>query len=278
MRNDDATEPRLELAAERLRRDSMMDRNIAGRYDITSVIGSGGMGTVYLAKQRGLNRSVAVKVLRKDLRVDPETATRFHREAHTLSLLTHPNTVRVFDFGETEDGRLYIVMELLHGKLLTQAKFREEEDGVIRAVRVTRQILGALAEAHSKGVIHRDLKPDNIFLADVDGHTEPIVKVLDFGIAKIVAGDPHIDQLETQKGTVFGTPRYMSPEQAQGRQLDGRSDLYGVGVLLYEMLAGRAPFNDPDAVVVMAKHIREPAPPLAEIAPGLDLPRNSMKW
>jgi serine/threonine-protein kinase len=230
---------------------------IAGKYRIVERVGQGGMGTVYRAVQAGLNRDVAVKILKRELNVDRDTVARFHREANAMSLLTHANTVRVYDFGQTDDGLLYLVMELLEGELITERIRRLGVLDVNEAIRFTQQILRSLAEAHRKAIVHRDLKPDNIFVARVDGQEEPVIKVLDFGIAKVVAPDRRVDQFETQAGTVFGTPRYMSPEQAQGGTLDGRSDLYSVGTLLYQMLTGRAPFVDDDAVVVMAKHIRE---------------------
>jgi hypothetical protein len=198
--------------------------------------------------------------------------TRFHREARAMSLLTHPNTVRVFDFGETPEGLLFLAMELLEGELLTHRLEREGPLDVRTAVGFASEILASLAEAHEKSIIHRDLKPDNIYLARVEGRAEPVVKVLDFGIAKVIQGDRKIDQLETQAGTVFGTPRYMSPEQAQGKKLDARSDLYAVGVLLYQMLAGRAPFVDDDAVVVMARHIKERPQALHVAAPTRPIP------
>jgi serine/threonine protein kinase len=237
-------------------RDPLRGVLIGGKYKLIERVGQGGMGTIYRAQQTGLNREVAVKILKRELNVDPDTVARFHREANAMSLLTHPNTVRVYDFGQTEDGLLYLVMELLVGELITDKMQREPLD-VLEAVRMTQQILRSLGEAHRKAIVHRDLKPDNVFIASVEGHGEPVVKVLDFGIAKVVAPDRRVDQFETQAGTVFGTPRYMSPEQAQGAALDGRSDLYSVGALLYQMLIGRAPFTDDDAVVVMAKHIRE---------------------
>jgi serine/threonine-protein kinase len=174
-----------------------------------------------------------------------------------MSLLTHPNTTRVYDFGQTDDGLLYLVMEFLEGQLITQRVAERGFLAVMEALRTTQQILRSLNEAHTKGIVHRDLKPDNIFVARAEGHHTEMVKVLDFGIAKVVAPDRRVDQFETQAGTVFGTPRYMSPEQAQGAPLDQRSDLYSVGALLYQMLTGRAPFTDDDAVVVMAKHIQE---------------------
>jgi len=257
--------------------DPLLGMTIAGRYHIVDRVGIGGMGTVYRAEQYGLHRHVALKILKRELVWDRDTVTRFHREAKAMSLLTHPNTVRVFDFGETDDGLLYLAMELLEGELLTT---RLDRDGALpshEAVWLAQQILRSLAEAHSKGIIHRDLKPDNIYLARIEGHAAPVVKVLDFGIAKVIEGDRKIDQLETQAGTVFGTPRYMSPEQAQGKPLDARSDLYSVGVLLYQILTGRPPFTDEDAVVVMAKHIRErparpslAAPPDRFIVPSLE--------
>ncbi len=238
-------------------RDPLRGTLVGGKYRLVERVGQGGMGTVYRAVQTGLNRAVAVKILKRELNIEPDTVARFHREANAMSLLTHPNTVRVYDFGQTEDGLFYLVMELLEGELITERMAREAPLDVLDALRTTQQILRSLAEAHKKAIVHRDLKPDNVFVARVAGHPEPVIKVLDFGIAKVVAPDRRVDQFETQAGTVFGTPRYMSPEQAQGAALDGRSDLYSVGTLLYQMLTGRAPFTDDDAVVVMAKHIRE---------------------
>ena len=252
--------------------DPMVGRTVAGRFVIQGRIGSGGMGTVYKAVQTGLNRPVALKLLKEEVSWDPDTITRFHREAKAMSLLGHANTVRVFDFGQTADGTLYLAMEYLEGDLLTR---KIENDGglpPIDAIKVVQQILGSLHEAHAKGIIHRDLKPDNIYLAEVDGTPDPVVKVLDFGIAKVFEGENTFDQLETQAGTVFGTPRYMSPEQAQGKTLDARSDIYSVGVLLYQLLTGLAPFRDEDAVVVMAKHIRDKPEPPNKVAPERRIP------
>ncbi len=252
--------------------DPMVGRTVANRYVIQSRIGSGGMGTVYRAVQSGLGRSVALKLLKDEVSWDPDTITRFHREAKAMSLLVHANTVRVFDFGQTTDGTLYLAMEFLEGDLLTRRIEREGGMSPPEAIKVAIQILSSLHEAHSKGIIHRDLKPDNILLTTVDGHTDEVVKVLDFGIAKVFEGDNQFDQLETQVGTVFGTPRYMSPEQAQGKPLDARSDIYSVGVLLYQMLTGLAPFRDEDAVVVMAKHIRDKPEPPVKVAPERRIP------
>lgn len=253
-------------------RDPVRGRTIGGKYHILERIGVGGMGTVYKASQAGLRRHVAVKILKPELTGDPDTVARFSREATAMSLLTHPNTTRVYDFGQTDDGLLYLVMEFLEGELITERVARLGPLPGLEALRTTQQILRSLAEAHTKGIIHRDLKPDNIFVARVAGHRTAVVKVLDFGIAKIVTPDRAVDQFETQAGTVFGTPRYMSPEQAQGAPLDRRSDLYSVGAMLYQMLTGRAPFTDDDAVVVMAKHIREMPEPPRQVVPERPIP------
>ncbi len=251
----------------RSRHDPLIGREIMGRFHVHERIGTGGMGTVYRADQKGLDRPVALKVLKKELISDRETVARFHREAKAMSMLMHPNTVRVFDFGEDDEGHLFLAMELLEGELLTAWAEREGMPPIAEVIETIREVLRSLNEAHSKGLIHRDLKPDNIFLARVEGRLRPVVKVLDFGIAKVFRGEKKIDQLETQAGTVFGTPRYMSPEQAQGKALDHRSDLYSVGVLLYQLLCGRPPFLDDDAVVVMAKHIREEPPSPRSLVP-----------
>jgi serine/threonine-protein kinase len=254
--------------------DVMLGTSIAERYTIVGRVGAGGMGTVYRAEQAPMNREVALKVLRRDLGRDPETAARFHREARTLSQLKHPNTVTIFDFGQTDDGLLYLAMELLEGEMLSSRIKRIGPMDVPLAIRIAAGVLRSLAEAHSRGIIHRDLKPDNIFLARVHGRPDEdeVVKVVDFGIAKIRDGERGLEPLQTQEGTVFGTPRYMSPEQAQGKSLDGRSDLYAVGVLLFHMLTGHPPFTDDDAVVVMAHHIKTVPPPVRQIAPGRPVP------
>jgi serine/threonine protein kinase len=246
--------------------DLLMGSILAGRYKIEARVGSGAMGAVYRAQQEGLGRCVALKIVNRDRHVGGDTVQRFRREAQALSALHHPNTVRVFDFGSTDEGLLYLAMELLEGEPLTDCLVREGALDVEQAISFTQQVLRSIGEAHAQSIVHRDLKPDNIFLARVQGAPAPIIKVLDFGIAKAVEGDRKIDQFETMDGTVFGTPRYMSPEQAAGRTLDPRSDLYAVGILLYELVAGRPPFVDNDAVVVMARHIRETPLPLCKAA------------
>jgi serine/threonine-protein kinase len=242
---------------------------------VLSRIGSGSMGSVYRARQAAVGRDVALKIVRRDRAYDPETKARFEREARAVSMLKSPHTVTAFDFGEAEDGSWFLALEMLEGETLGERLRRERRLHWTEALRFARGALKSLAEAHAQGIVHRDLKPDNLFLArSLEPAGEPeICKILDFGIAKWVRDeDAPVDQLETLAGTVFGTPRYMSPEQAQGAPLDARSDLYSLGVLLYQMLAGRAPFVDDDAVVVMARHIKNPPPTFEEAAPGVDVP------
>ena len=253
--------------------DNLLGRTIAGRFTILSRIGVGGMGTVYRAEQASMGRMVAVKILKATLNRETDTVTRFHREAKATSLLQHPNTVTVFDFGQTKDGMLYLVMELLEGELLTKVLEKKGALPLDHAVRIARQILGSLGEAHEQGIIHRDLKPDNVYVTRLTDGSEHI-KVLDFGIAKVFQSEMRMDALETQAGIVFGTPRYMSPEQAQSKPLDGRSDLYTVGVLLYQMVTGQPPFPDEDAVVVMARHIKTRPLRPSELRPDLYIPQS----
>jgi serine/threonine-protein kinase len=261
----------------------MVGRTLEGRYTITARLGSGSMGTVYRAKQHAMGREVAIKILRGDRAVDDTAKARFMREARANSLLASPNTVTVFDFGQSESGEFYLAMELLEGESLGQRLTRLGKLPIPLAVDTARQALRSLAEAHAKGIIHRDLKPDNLFFARVltsatptsptDGHEE-IVKVLDFGIAKMIRDDDQpMGVIETQAGTVFGTPRYMSPEQAQGKPLDARTDLYSLGVIVYQMLTGRPPFTDNDAVVVMARHIKSVPKRPNEANPEANIPR-----
>ncbi|MGC4088259.1 MAG: serine/threonine-protein kinase [Polyangiaceae bacterium] len=256
--------------------DPLLGRTVAGRFTILGRIGRGSMGSVYRARQEAVRRDVALKIMRRDRAYDPETMGRFEREARAISSLTSPHTITAFDFGEAEDGSWFLAMEMLEGETVGDRLRRERRIDWLDAVRFARDALKSLAEAHAKGIIHRDLKPDNLFLVrlpEEGGQRREICKVLDFGIAKWQ--DPEvspIDQLETQAGTVFGTPRYMSPEQAQGTALDARSDLYSLGVLLFQMLSGKAPFVDDDAVVVMARHIKDAPPPFRQVSPEAQVP------
>jgi serine/threonine-protein kinase len=260
--------------------DPLLGKTIAGRFTILGRLGRGSMGAVYRARQEAMGRDVALKLVRQDRAHDPETKGRFEREARAISALVSPHTVTAFDFGEAEDGSWFLAMEMLEGETVGDRLRRVGRLDWFDALRFTRDALQSLAEAHEKGIIHRDLKPDNLFLSRVPvsggGVAPELCKVLDFGIAKWSRAEDtsKIDQLETQAGTVFGTPRYMSPEQAQGTPLDARSDLYSLGVILYQMLSGRAPFVDDDAVVVMARHIKDPPPRFETMTPEVKVPES----
>jgi serine/threonine protein kinase len=222
--------------------DPLIGKMIANRYRVIEVIGEGGMGRVYSGEQQmGTKvRKVAIKTLLSQFAKDPQTVGRFMRECGTISELEHPNTIKVYDFGQIEGSQeLYVAMEFLSGQSLEQALLA----GPLPPERVDRilgQVCGSLAEAHEKGIVHRDLKPANIFLTTRAGE-EDVVKVLDFGIAK--TEEKPTEQKLTQQGTILGTPPYMSPEQFTGKALDTRSDVYSLAVVAYEMLAGRLPFE-----------------------------------
>jgi serine/threonine-protein kinase len=257
----------------------MVGRTLDDRFMILAKLGAGSMGTVYRARQHAIGRDVAIKILRSDRATDATAKARFLREARANSLLASPHTVTVFDFGQSDSGEFYLAMELLEGESLGQRLQHMKRLPVDIAVETTRQALRSLAEAHAKGIIHRDLKPDNLFYARVKqgqhhAQVEEIVKILDFGIAKMIQGEDAspLNAVETQAGTVFGTPRYMSPEQAQGKPLDARSDLYSLAVILYQMLTGRPCFTDNDAIVVMARHIKTAPKPPTEACPEANIP------
>jgi serine/threonine-protein kinase len=224
------------------------------------------MGAVYKALQPQMNRMVAVKILHPKLTNRPDLASRFRREARAMSHLTHPNTVKVFVYGELEDGSLYIVMEFLEGKNLNQTVRAEGPMAPERAVRILAQVCAALEEAHRAGIIHRDLKPENIFLCKQGGITE-FAKVLDFGLAKVTEREMRPGSLIlTQEGMVFGTPEFMSPEQAQGKTLGPASDIYSLAVILYEALTGKLPFESKNALDYIMLHVSAVPTPIADKA------------
>ena len=239
-----------------------------GRYRVDAVIGIGGMGTVYRATQIAVDRPVALKVLLPLHAARTALVARFKREARAAGRLQHPNTIRLYDFGESEDGRLYMVSELLEGETLATRLARLGALTAVAAMDVASQVLRSLAEAHYLGIVHRDIKPDNLFIVPHDGGE--LVKVLDFGMVKLVTGTDRLGQL-TQPGIAGGTPAYMSPECAQAQPVDARSDIYSVGVIVYEMLTGRLPFTGEDAVSAMLAHIHDPVPPLTGEAIPQDL-------
>jgi eukaryotic-like serine/threonine-protein kinase len=234
---------------------------IGGKYTIVSLLGEGGMGCVYMAEQQlgATRRKVAVKTLHMHLSRDEKVRARFEREVSTIASLEHPNTIQVFDFGTTEDGVLYIVMELAVGRNLGDAIAQEGAFETTRSIKILLQIAGSLQEAHARGIVHRDLKPDNIMLCDRAGQRD-FVKVLDFGIAKTQASDVDARKL-TMQGTVLGTPPYMSPEQFVGDSLDGRSDVYSLGIIAYELATGTLPFEADTAYEWATRHMTEAPTP-----------------
>ncbi len=244
--------------------DPLVGKVIHDRFRIIAPIARGGMGAVYRAEQAPLGRLVAIKVLspRHEEDKDPEFRKRFFLEAATVAKLSHPNTVTVFDYGQS-DGLYFIVMELLEGVTLKTALKRSGAFTPDRAMHVTKQICRSLREAHRLGIVHRDMKPGNVMLLE-QGDEKDYVKVLDFGLVKDL--DAAEEEDLTQAGVFMGSPKYMSPEQIQGERVDGRSDIYSVGVILYEMLAGAPPFVRDKQVQILMDHINAPVPPLEPIA------------
>ena len=241
---------------------------IAGRFRIEREIGTGGMGTVYLATQLGLERPVAVKIIKREFAADRDATDRFLREAKTMAKLRHPHAAMIFDAGTLPDGRHFIIMEFVEGETLLEALAREGRFTFHRAVGIATQVCDVLDEAHRIGIIHRDLKPSNIMLS------ERGVCVLDFGVAKVLASaaESTTTHVTTGSGQLVGTPRYMSPEQCLGQRVGARSDLYSLGVMLYEMLAGRPPFVDPLQSALLVKQATAAPPALPKLRQ--DVPRS----
>jgi serine/threonine-protein kinase len=247
-------------------------RTLNNRYLVQRKIGEGGFGAVFEGKQVATGRGVALKVLHPHSVSDPTVVARFRREAEACSQLRNPHTVTIYDFDQTDDGVLYLAMELVRGESLQEIQRR---NGVIqpeRALRILDQVVEALGEAHDKGIVHRDMKPENI-MVECRGD-EDFVKVLDFGIAKIVSGDgakgaPAL----TAFGQTVGTLEFMSPEQLRGKPLDGRSDIYALGMVAYEMLTGQLPFKDAkNTTEVIQFHLQETPPPPSALRPDLQIP------
>jgi serine/threonine-protein kinase len=249
--------------------DVYLGREISGHIEIRELAGVGAMGRVYRAFQKGIERDVAVKILHRELSANPQLVARFHREAKVASRLSHPNVVQVHLAGQLPDGALYIVMEYLDGLSLQSALLASGgQMPLSRALHIALQICDAAGEAHSEGVVHRDLKPDNVMLIrrgdDVD-----YVKVLDFGIARLNWGD---QSMATAAGLIFGTARYISPEGAQGEAVGPSGDVYAIATVLYQMLSGRTPFEGDQAVALLVQQIHDPPPPLQGSAAGKDVP------
>ncbi len=255
--------------AERARpADPLLGKVIGDKYIVQELIGSGAMGSIYKAEHKDLSRPVALKVLHKHLLTDDSQVHRFHREAKAASRLHHPNCISILDFGRTSDGWFYIAMEYLNGKDLSRLISKGGQMAIADVVHISRQVLDALDEAHGGAVVHRDLKPENIMIEALRSDPQ-FVKVLDFGIAKIRDSEAGEDAsgFKTATGMVFGTPEYMSPEQIRGDELDGRSDLYSLGIVMYQMLTGQMPFTGESVIEVATAHLINPAPNLRPLRP-----------
>ena len=261
-----------------------------GKYKLHEIVGRGGMGVVYRGEHVYIGKEVAVKILHDGYGGREESIKRFLREARAASLINHPNIVDVTDFGKSNDGTVFFVMELLHGEPLDALMQREHRLDLLRSISIVNQIGGALGAAHAKGIVHRDLKPENVMLTRREGRRELVrqindesglhmvterekafdfVKILDFGVAKV--RDPEANERVTQQGVVFGTPEYMAPETARIGVSDPRTDVYALGVMFYEMLTGTVPFAGETAVDVMLKVVSEPVEPPRERAPGIEI-------
>ncbi len=255
--------------------DPLIGKLVSGRYRVKQVLGAGGMGQVYLAEHEAIQKKVALKVLHLHYSKKADIVTRFRQEAISASRIKHPNVLEVFDFGQLDDGSFFLAMEFLEGCDLADDLKRRQKLDPARALSVALQICRALGAAHKQGVVHRDMKPENVFLQrTADG--EEIVKIVDFGIAQLRSNDELAEQEEpkrrlTKTGMIFGTPEYMAPEQAAGRQIDARVDVYAVGVILFELFCGAVPFTGDSFLEVLNKHLSEPPPKMAKFAPELHL-------
>src|SRR5499427_585740 len=243
---------------------ALTGRTLDQKYYLESKLGVGGMGTVYRAGRLLIGDRVAVKVLHPDQMADPQAVERFRREAQTAARLKHPNVVTVYDFGVSREGLNYQVMELAEGESLRRLVKRHGRLAETAAAEIIRQVCAALDEAHRQGIVHRDIKPENILVQTTPGGLQ--VKVLDFGIAAL--RDVNAGRL-TRTGAIVGTPHYMSPEHCLGEDLDGRSDIYSLGVVLFEMLTGVVPFDSPIPTAIVVKHVNDPPPPPRTLNPNI---------
>jgi eukaryotic-like serine/threonine-protein kinase len=249
---------------------------LSGRYLLERVLGEGGMGAVYQAEHTHMRKRLAVKVLHPEMSRMPEVVARFEREAMAAAHIDHPNIAAATDFGKTEDGSFFLVLEFVEGTSLRDRISKQAPLPVARAIHIVHQIASALQRAHQLGIVHRDLKPENVMLVDREGDPD-FVKVLDFGIAKVPVGElsgvsSSGQPVLTQLGMVYGTPEYMAPEQAAGQEVDARADLYSLGTMFYELLCGVRPFDHESKVALMGMHVTAPVPRMAEMAPKVTVP------
>lgn len=268
----DGARLRSPLSSPSLNADPLVGKTLDGRYRLERVLGRGGMGTVYAGRLEALEQPRAIKVLRPVLD-DGQALGRFEREARTASKLGNEHIVKVFDFGVTDDGLAFIAMEMLEGQDLGDLLSTQRFLPVERALDIIVQCCAALGAAHAAGIVHRDLKPENVFLVSRAGYRE-FVKIVDFGLAKYSdteqEGDP--ERKLTKTGMIFGTPQYMSPEQCSGKPTDHRSDVYALGLMLYELLCGRVPFDGDTFMGVINQHLVDPPRPLLELNPNIQVP------
>lgn len=255
--------------------DPLIGTKLAGKYEILSILGTGGMGVVYKGRQDVMDRIVAIKMLQSHHLNDSMSVKRFQQEGRATCKLNHPHIITVYDFGiSQQSGQPFIVMDYLQGVPLSDIIKQEGQVSVERALKMFMQAADALGHAHKQGIIHRDLKPSNIVLISYDGDKD-FVKVVDFGVAQIMEdsqGGSSEHQRLTQMGEVCGSPVYMSPEQCQGHKLDQRSDIYSMGVVMYETLTNRLPLLGRTMVETMRKHIEDAPPPFSEVRPDLYIP------
>ena len=258
------------LAVQDHKIDALVGTTLDGRFRVDRLLGQGGMGAVYAGEQTSIGRTVAIKVIKADVGHDAEVVKRFHREAKIISQLAHGNVVQLIDFGQTANGLLYLVMELVNGRSLHDEICQGPMD-IARVTAIGSQICDALAQAHSLGVVHRDLKPDNILLTSQPGAVD-VVKILDFGIAKVASQGQNTQSALTQAGAIMGTPLYMSPEQIDGTlDIGPGADLYALAVIIFEMVAGAPPFQDEQSIALLIKHLKDRPPLLKEVNPGLSV-------
>jgi serine/threonine-protein kinase len=255
--------------------DPLLGTTVAGRYKVIKLLGEGGMGQVYLAEHSAIEKRIALKVLRAEYAHKGEIVTRFQQEAISASRIKHPNVLDVFDFGQLENGCFYLAMEFLEGNDLADELQRARVLTPARALPILMQICRALAAAHSKGVVHRDMKPENVFLQRT-GDGEEIVKIVDFGIAQLKPSNEEAAAQSTHRrltrtGMIFGTPEYMAPEQASGKHADLRCDVYAVGIIMFELFTGAVPFTGETFLGVLTKHLNELPPAMHAVYPDLQL-------
>jgi serine/threonine protein kinase len=249
----------------------LIGREIAGRYRIVKKLGEGGMGAVYRGEQMSLKRAVAVKLLKPELGANQMILRRFNAEAEAVAKLSHPNTVNIYDFGQDTDGSLFIAMEFIEGRSLREAIQKEGPFSATRAISIALQVAASLSDAHAHSIVHRDLKPDNVMLQD-RGRQKDVVRVLDFGIAKLRDDNRATQQAMTQAGDMLGTPQYMAPEQIRGEKIDGRTDVYALGCMVYEMVTARLPFEAATIMAMLSKHLVENVVPPSQRRPDLAIP------